>query len=260
MFGCNITYNLFGYSSNAIIHISIDDTFQIFKDLTEHSNEYESIWDNYTLGFLQKMHNSYGACFSLYCFCVDENFSLEKCTTKYVGQFEECCDWLKFNFHAYRSLEELNDISVSLAKEEVAYFYTYMKKIVGAKSFDAFCRLEYFHGNEAILNTLYEFGVEGLYTADDERMSYSLNVQQNKLVKNEGEYKLGKLIMRRTDLRLDGVSYPFYDTINLIKNDTKYIEIFTHEWLLEDGQSNSVYKIRDVCKAAFYYNADMGYY
>ena len=88
-------------SENKFIHISVDDTIEIFRDLTENENKYDSIFDNEILKFMQKCHNLYGTKFSMYVFYnYGEGITLEQCTNKFRSEFEENSDWLKFGFHA----------------------------------------------------------------------------------------------------------------------------------------------------------------
>ena len=58
------------------IHLSIDDTFEIFKDLAQNAMYYSSIFENPYLHFLEMLHTQYGLVASMYCFTEEGDFSL----------------------------------------------------------------------------------------------------------------------------------------------------------------------------------------
>ncbi len=53
-------YSVEAKHPDAFIHLSFDDTISIFMDITEHKENYQSIFENDTLGFLKSMHNDWG--------------------------------------------------------------------------------------------------------------------------------------------------------------------------------------------------------
>ena len=58
------------------IHLSIDDTFEIFKDLAQNAMYYSSIFENPYLHFLEMLHTQYGLVASMYCFTEEGDFSV----------------------------------------------------------------------------------------------------------------------------------------------------------------------------------------
>ncbi len=96
-------YNQENYVINKskFINFSIDDTINIFKDITE--NNYSSIFDNETLRIFKYLHNKYGTTFTLYCFYEKDDFNLSKAKTNYKSEFEANSKWLKFGFHSLNS-------------------------------------------------------------------------------------------------------------------------------------------------------------
>ena len=52
--------------NGSIAHFSVDDTINIFIDLTNHS--YDSIFENETLNFFRCMHEQYGGKVTFYCY------------------------------------------------------------------------------------------------------------------------------------------------------------------------------------------------
>ena len=61
-------YSVEAKHPDAFIHLSFDDTISIFMDITEHKEDYQSIFENDTLGFLQSMHNDWGGGIQLLLF------------------------------------------------------------------------------------------------------------------------------------------------------------------------------------------------
>lgn len=81
-------------------HISIDDTINCFKDITNKENQYKSIFDNTTFAWFRELHDKYGVVISCYVFYEDGDFSLEQCTRKFKQEFIDNSDWLRFGFHS----------------------------------------------------------------------------------------------------------------------------------------------------------------
>ena len=64
-----------------MIHFSVDDTIDVFKNLT--FKKYISCFCEPTLAFFKKLNEKYGFKVSLYCFFEDDfGFNLSKCTEK----------------------------------------------------------------------------------------------------------------------------------------------------------------------------------
>lgn len=53
--------------SDKMLHISFDDTINVFKDLIDNSRT--SLFDSPFFGVLKTLHDTYGCVFSCYCFC-----------------------------------------------------------------------------------------------------------------------------------------------------------------------------------------------
>ena len=81
------------------IHLSIDDTFEIFKDLAQNAMYYSSIFENPYLHFLEMLHTQYGLVASMYCFTEEGDFSLSNVPDIFCPDFTKSADWLKWGFH-----------------------------------------------------------------------------------------------------------------------------------------------------------------
>ncbi len=92
--------------------LSSDDNILFLKDITDHKDEYSSIFDNPYLAVYKKAHDTYGAKARLNLFyelddtaanCFNpkpEYFNLSMMTDKFKKEFIENSDWLKLAFHA----------------------------------------------------------------------------------------------------------------------------------------------------------------
>lgn len=259
-FAANYRFNIVGNKINKSMHLSIDDTIEIFEDLTNNENNYNSIFENYTLGYLKELHDEYDLKVSMYCYFENDNFELSDCTTKFRKEFEDQSDWLKFNYHSFNATQNLNDIDIDTFVSQYDLFRNSLIKIVGNNSWDTFTRLNYFSGNSSCVAYLVENGTTGFYCADDDRVSYSLGqadidfVNQSRLL-TMGE---GGAIYKKTDIRLDNFDNPFYQLYSFQWDDI-CIEVFTHEWLISTPKASSIWKLKEICEFSRYYGINFVY-
>lgn len=215
------------------IHISFDDTFEIFKDLTINERLYDSIFDNDTLSFMLKLHNDFDAVFSMYCFYEYGEYDLSQFTDAFSKEFSENSDWLRFGFHSYNPNSDFSETDYKTAKKCYDETTTQLKRIVGEDAIDNTLRLHLFAGNSESISAV-NFEVDALFTADDDRKSYDLMESDNKYISNNDHLYLSKKDIHyiSTDLRLENTNNP-YGELSEIKSDiqqNKFIEVFTHEW------------------------------
>ena len=81
--------------------ISIDDCIWVFRDLSQNSLVYKSMFDNSFLGMLKELNESYGTKIHLNVFYNTDGFNLSQMTCKYKEEWKANSDWLKLSFHAY---------------------------------------------------------------------------------------------------------------------------------------------------------------
>lgn len=215
------------------MHFSLDDTINIFKELSHAS--YESVFRQETLRQLRRLHDSYGAVFSLYCYYSDGgSFDLSQMDERYADEFSQNSHWLRFAFHAYSP----NDEGRLSAEQEVKMYELTMKelcRITGA-ALDTYARFHRFRGSQNVINNLSrhsDYPLEGLYTADDLRGSYGLSLAEQAMVRKCGRRLIRGVVYQRTDLRIERGNSSFMDVLFITNREgCKAIEIFTHEWHL----------------------------
>lgn len=64
------------YRSEGVRHLSVDDVVDVFINLTDNQDHYDSIFDNEMLARFRQYHDEYDAKFSLYCFYQSGDFNL----------------------------------------------------------------------------------------------------------------------------------------------------------------------------------------
>lgn len=240
------------------MHISIDDTLSVFEDLTKNEDNYNSIFDNNILKFLRKLHNKYGAVFSMYCFYTNGNFDLSESTDKFSNEFNDNSDWLKFGFHTIDGESNYESTSKEKAKTDYDEIITQLIRITGSNNcIDTIPRLQNFAGNEESILAMKNSnnGIKGLLSADDNRLSYYLDKEDSDYVLTHDKYmdKDNEIEFISTDLRLENFDNPYKELKNRLKskeynNRMNILEIFTHEVYLND--SNMKKKMIDCCKFA----------
>lgn len=215
------------------LHISLDDVKGIFKVLAKGS--VNSIFETRTLAFLNKMHELYGTQVYLFCTYRDGNFSLEKVCEKYIEEFKNNQDWLKFGFHCYDENIIYNGDNLNDFQRQFDMFQKQIKRITGQRSDVDALRIHSFECNLLNCRYLREKGVKVLFTADDNRKSYYLNAIQMEQLKKKGYYydENEDLMFVRSCTRLE-INVDIISEIENYKNiSNSMISVFTHEWQMD---------------------------
>lgn len=222
-------------AESKIMHISFDDVYECLYDITE--NNYSSVFENSMLSDLKSLHNEYGAVFTLNCFVKStkqNNYDISKLPTRYQEELSSCSDWLKFAFHAQDDNSRYDEDCVQEITESYKIFTDAILNLTGnPNSIDTVTRLGFFSGNSANVNAIKncDYGITGLLTADDERISYYFSQEMNDFVNSKNEcYDINtgfKLI--QTQKRLEGVKDTSAELKTLNEYNGNIIEVFTHE-------------------------------
>lgn len=86
--------------------LSIDDNIWFLRDIQDHMDRYNSLFDNPYLSFLKNVNEQYGTKVHLNLFYQTDgifqkdDFNLSKFTDKFKGEWKENADWLTLSFHA----------------------------------------------------------------------------------------------------------------------------------------------------------------
>ncbi|MBO7677630.1 MAG: hypothetical protein J6S49_08955, partial [Erysipelotrichaceae bacterium] len=222
------------------VHVSFDDCV-FWTDLIDNEDNYTSCFENSFLGYLQDLHETYGATFTLNCFCTSDTYSIENVPSKFATEFSENKDWLRFAFHAEDStsdysMDAVDDIKASYNKFTAA-IYT-MTGDIGC--IDRVTRLGYFSGTLNNVKGIRDVpcGVVGLLTSDDTRTSYYLGSADNTYILNHAKMfdATNHIMFIHTQKRLESTTLANMETwLNDFLtvsngNFSNYLELFTHEY------------------------------
>lgn len=239
-----------GTQNQKYMHISFDDVYRCLHDIS--TKEYPSVFRNHFLHDLQCFHDKYGAVFTLNCFNRCGDYDISNLPDSYREELSSASSWLKFAFHAETDRSNYGDGKLGTClsgditgeipdKITASYvkFTTAVIRAAGAKSIDTFVRLGFFSGTKANIRALQQcpYGITGLLSADDARVSYYLTEGENKQLLENGEYydKDGRIKLIRSQWRIESVSNIDAELASLAAKNSATLEIFTHEQRY-DGQ------------------------
>ncbi|MBQ6795659.1 MAG: hypothetical protein IJO83_05895 [Clostridia bacterium] len=236
------TANVASAAPGKYMHISFDDVYACLYDITV--NQYSSVFENTFFAELRKLHGDYGAVFTLNCFNTstkNSKYDISNLPDRYSDELAGCADWLRFAFHAesdttaYGTTSFTNNIATP-AQSAASYkkFTSAILNATGtADSVDTVVRLGFFTGTRENVEALREcdYGITGLLTADDTRLSYYFDNNLNNYIINNNDYYDGQLNLRliRSQKRLEGVSNTSTALNTLSAYSGNMIEVFTHE-------------------------------
>lgn len=216
------------------VAVSLDDTIEVFRDLSQNSNRYSSIFENETLSYLESLHKLYGVVFSMYCYYEtdDGEFNLSMMTEQYKEQFVENSDWLRWGFHSYNGDTYYDEVDVTRAENDYQKLVSELERVVGTESIERVIRLNGFRGNYENIQIMSEqqLGIVGILGADDDRNSYFLDENQSQELKEQGRFEQNNISFLATDLRVENIK----DVKTEFDNLDNEIIVFSHEWQLKD--------------------------
>lgn len=217
------------------MHISFDDVYVCLKDITVKN--YISVFENSFLKDLKNLHETYGAVFTLNCFnkySSDSSYDIRNLPSRYAEELKENADWLKFAFHAEDDKTKYTADAVDAITASYNKFTEAVLKATGtAESIDTVTRLGFFTGNAANVKAIQncDYGITGLLTGDDTRVSYYFDDTLNDyIIANSDYYDTDKnLRLIRSQKRLEGVSNTSSELDTFNAYTPNMLEIFTHE-------------------------------
>ncbi len=222
-------------------HLSVDDCL-FWKDLIASQDAYTSAFEQPNLAFYKRMHDQYGICITLNCFCTSGDYSISNVPSKFAEEFQANAHWLRFAFHAEAASVRygaayMEDPAASAAASYNA-FVAAMKTMTGTYDcIDRITRLGYYVGDEDVCLALRDCdcGIVGLLAADDERISYYLSADDAHWLAKHPFFTDGnRLTFFRTQPRLENQADPAYLQNAQYANYDKCLELFTHEGVVTD--------------------------
>ena len=220
------------YSGN-LMHISFDDTSTSISAL--FSGSYSSIYNVQFFADLKSLHETYGACFSLYVYAE----KLANVSDKFKAEFQSAKTWLKWNFHA------LNDKKYDSSTNIASDYDLGINRLLTMVGHDIECldhqmranywtlslnNAKYVRDNE--IHSSYIFCAKDPFSPSSG--NYYLNDWQKQFVYNNGKFfdLDNRVIFIQTCARLDSDEYCL-NSKKLIAANIKWqknCEVLNHEW------------------------------
>jgi hypothetical protein len=169
------------------IHFSIDDVCAMLREIIDGT--YESIFDHPEFLLLRKLHDAYGAVFTLELFyeTLDGSWNLSMMGERYKPEFQANSDWIRMGFHAYNYQSDYNTIDSVEASSHYNKIFNEIVRFASVRNWDTMPRTHFFSG---VLESCRAWrdkksGINGLLTSDDDRaLVYYLNEEQRLIVRN----------------------------------------------------------------------------
>lgn len=228
---------------NACLHFSVDDTIDLFADLTYNRDRYHSLFDQPDLAFFKSLHDQYGIVVTFYCYyswdtSKEDSFTLADATDAFAQEFSANSDWLRFGFHARDAAAYLDP---DIDQEE---WYTKttseLVRITGsADCIDHTLRLDRYLADAETVAMLAREGVTTLLCKDPgstASTSYDLSEEESENLTITDWYRKGFMTYTPTDLRFESLSsrIAFYKAL-LRCADQSHLVGFTHAWCLQQA-------------------------
>jgi len=250
-----------------VIHFSFDDVHSCLKDIMLKTGKYQSIFENEKFGWMKRMHDNYGAVFSLYTFNYfsgDPTYDISDLSDYYANELRANAHWLKFGFHAKDDLkkyliDEPENIKIDYEK--------FCNAILHASHGDTNCidrviRLGWFAGTKKNVFALrdLELGIKGLLSADDDRLPYYFGAEITQAINRTGELWLDNLLFLRSQLVME-IIWTTEELIEKIQGYTepKVIEIFSHEYCFGNNSRVEGYTMLELYEFFIKWAYDNGY-
>ena len=240
-------------SASKYIHISIDDS-KFWKDLIDRKDTLTSAFENTYLKIYKSLHDSYGVCFTLNCFCSDGDYDISNVPTKFANEFKENSDWLKFSFHAENSASMYDTDKTDEIKASYDKFVNAIYGMTGTtECIDKVVRLGFYTGTlnniKAIRDTT--CGIVGLlYKDEDTGWGYYFDESLWKYVNIHGKVydSNNYLTILKTNVRFESHINDFDDIISSFESinygcKKNYLELFTHEYAIDNNFKTNVGKV-----------------
>ena len=267
-------------NGDSFMHISFDDVTYCFGNLSDGS--YSSLFDEPFFAWLEGLHESYGAKFSLYTY----NNVLKAVPDTYASEFAQASDWLKIGLHAEDTSSTYASATYEQGYQAWNTFAGYVKTVTGtADSIDRMPRLHYFAGSQDALEGMQaaDCGALGFLAADDSRNSYYFDsaVSGGLYGSDHITDHNNGLVFLTTDMRGDWFlpsfssanSYcvPVYSTVyeeleyrfgsEAFTGTLDSYLFFCHEWQIYDGSTldSDTAWTEDACKFSSRYGVAFDY-
>lgn len=216
---------------NKTAHFSVDDAIWLFLGLRDWN--YGSVFEQPVLSFFRDLHEKYGITVSFYCFMTQDGFDLKSVPDRYREELESNRAWCRFGFHAIDENTRYENVEPGQAAADYAAVMAELRRIAG-EALDAYPRIHCYSASQAALLAMREQGLRGVLCPEmggEDR--YGLTARQRRTVDSRGVYvdAATGLSYLSTDIRVEETSCVMERITQ--RQNKGHLEIFTHEWALE---------------------------
>lgn len=159
----------------------IDDNVFFFHDIIK--NSFASIFDNFYLAGLKKIHEKYGTVFTLNSFFHNHHspeFDLSQADDRYRDEFEKNSDWLRLAFHGYSEFPEY-PYSIGCPEKMTGHYKQWHEAIIriaGEKTLIAPVIFHYFDTTAENRRLMREKGMKFFAVPQENVFSYNAEFEQ----------------------------------------------------------------------------------
>lgn len=252
--------------------LSIDDNIWFLQDLTEHAQQYNSLFDNDYLHFLRDVHDTYGTKVHINIFYQTEGFNLSQMTDKYKEEWKRNADWIRLSFHAMQEFPDKPYINAGYheVKRDCDTIMNEIRRFAGEELMGAVTTIHWgeatVEGSRAMRDAGYK-GQLGYFNVDDDLYpaSYYLTVEERRHVKKRFIWKDNRedIIFVKTSIVIDTKKLPeILPYLNLYIQENRkppYVDLLVHEQYFYPHYFNYQPDFREKIVTAVKWAADNGY-
>lgn len=236
----NITvFQLKNYANR--YRFSFDDNIWFLKDIAANAERYKSIFDNPYLGFLKKVHDTFGTKIHLNMYYQTEGFNLSGMTARFRNQWKENSEWLGLSFHALANEPDRPYMHAGYeqVKRDCNLVQEQIRRFAGEEVMGPETTLHWgestVEGCRALRDSGYNI-LAGYFNVDDNKapVSYYLTEEQRRHLKHRFIWRNNKegIIFSRIALVVNSVKsgeiIPYLDNVKKTYNP-RYIDLMIHE-------------------------------
>ena len=220
---------------------SIDDNIWFLQDISDNAEKYKSIFENPYLGFIKKVHDTYGTKFHLNIYYQTEGFNLSQMTVKFKNEWKTNAEWLELSFHALANDPDRPYIKASYeqVQKDCALVVDQIKRFAGEEVLGPETTLHWGEATVEACRALRDAGytvLAGYFNVDDNQspVSYYLTEEQRRHLKSRFIWRDNRegLIFARIALVVNTVKLdeiiPYLNNVKKTFNP-HYIDLMIHE-------------------------------
>lgn len=222
--------------------LSLDDNILFLKDISDNSDKYKSIFENQFLGFLKKVHDTYGTKIHLNIYYQTEGFNLSQMTTKYKNEWIENTGWLRLSFHALQNKPDNPYINAGYneVKRDCEMVKEQIRRFAGDGMMDHVTTLHWgaatIDGTRALRDSGYT-GLAGYFNVDDDQspVSYYLNPEKRRHLNERFIWRDNKegIIFSRVAIVINSYELekivPYLNGLRVGTHKPGYADLMIHE-------------------------------